>query len=116
MHELAICQALIGQVEAVARDHGGQPQRVWIRIGPLSGAEPALLRRAYPLAAAGSIAGAATLEIETTPIRVYCRRCDVESEASANRLLCVHCGDWRTRLVGGDELLLARVELSAPPA
>lgn len=116
MHELAICQALIDQVEAVAREHGGRPRMVWIRVGPLSGAEPALLRRAWPLAAAGSVAGAATLEIETTPIRVHCERCDADSDATANRLLCGLCGDWRTRLIGGDELLLARVELSAPPA
>jgi hydrogenase nickel incorporation protein HypA/HybF len=28
-----------------------------------------------------------------------------------NRLVCDHCGDWRTQLISGDELLLQRVIL-----
>jgi Zn finger protein HypA/HybF involved in hydrogenase expression len=28
-----------------------------------------------------------------------------------NRLLCASCGDFRTRIISGDELILQRVEL-----
>ena len=31
--------------------------------------------------------------------------------ATANRLVCGSCGDYRTQLVSGDELLLASLEL-----
>lgn len=112
MHELAVCQALIEQVEALARERGGRSVDViQVSIGPLSGVEPQLLRQAFPLAAAGSLAEAARLEIESLPVRVHCDACGGDSDASASRLVCRHCGNWRTRLLSGDELLLTRVEL-----
>jgi hypothetical protein len=40
--------------------------------------------------------------------------CGAESEAAPNRLLCAACGSHHTRLVSGDELLLAQVELAVP--
>jgi hydrogenase nickel incorporation protein HypA/HybF len=49
--------------------------------------------------------------IEATPVRVRCQRCGQETEASANRLLCGACGDYRTTLTAGDELLLVSVQL-----
>jgi hydrogenase nickel incorporation protein HypA/HybF len=115
MHELSICQALIDQVESVARQHGATGvERILLRLGPLSGVESALLLHAYPLAAVGTLAEGAALDIEPAAVRVRCSDCGTESEASPNRLLCADCGSFRTRLVSGDELLLARVELILP--
>jgi len=113
MHELSVCQALIGQVVNVAREHQATAVKtVNVRIGPLSGVEPDLLAQAFPLAAAGTVAEAAQLMIESLPIRVHCDKCGAETAAAANRLVCGACGDWHTRLVSGDEMLLASVELA----
>ncbi|RMG27940.1 MAG: hydrogenase maturation nickel metallochaperone HypA [Gammaproteobacteria bacterium] len=113
MHEFSLCRALLRQVEQVAREHGARRvDRIELRLGPLSGAEAALLRQAWPLAAAGTLAAAAELVIEPAPVVVRCTACGAETEAAPNRLLCGACGDWRTRLVSGDELLLAQLELS----
>jgi len=115
MHELSVCQSLLEQVERVAADHGAERvERIRVRIGPLSGVEADLLRSAYPLAAAGTIAEGAELDIEPAPVLVHCFTCGAETEATPNRLLCGACGDWHTRLVSGDELLLASLELSVP--
>jgi hydrogenase nickel incorporation protein HypA/HybF len=115
MHELAVCQSLLEQVERIAADHGAERvERILLRIGPLSGVEAPLLRNAYPLAAAGTIAEGATLDIEPAPVRVHCVTCGAETDAAPNRLLCGACGDWHTRLVSGDEMLLANLELSVP--
>ena len=112
MHELSICQALIEQVETLAREQGGRwVDVIEISIGPLSGVEPRLLRQAFPVAAAGSVAEAARLEIESLPVRVHCDACGSDSDASVNRLVCRQCGNWQTRLLSGDELLLTRVEI-----
>lgn len=114
MHELSICQALISQVEDIVRQYAGQQVRnVRLGIGPLSGAEPQLLKDAYPLACAGTGAEGSQLSIENLAVRVRCRSCGAESEASPNRLLCGACGDWHTDLLSGDELLLLQVELIA---
>lgn len=112
MHELSICQALIEQVARVARDNDAKRVvSIAITVGPLSGVEPRLLEHAYPLAAAGTVAEHASLVIETVPVRVRCRGCAAESEAQANRLLCAACGAWQVDVIGGEEMLLTRVEI-----
>ena len=112
MHEMAICQALLEQVEGMAQQHSARVIKVHLAIGPLSGVEPMLLERAYPVACAGTAAEDSELVIETAAVHVRCRRCGAESTASAQRLLCAECGNWQTELIGGDELLLMKVELS----
>jgi hydrogenase nickel incorporation protein HypA/HybF len=115
MHELSICLSLLDQVSEIAGQQGAtRVDRIHLRIGPLAGVEPALLHSAWPLAAAGTIADAAELVIESSPIRVSCVDCKAESTATPNRLLCGACGGFHTRLVSGDELLLARLEISIP--
>ena len=53
MHELSICNALLDQVERIAAERGAHSvAKIVLRIGPLSGVEPELLRNAYPLFAA----------------------------------------------------------------
>lgn len=115
MHELAVCQALLTEVERVAREAAGAGPlaRILVRIGPLSGVEPRLLERAFGVARAGTLAADATLCIEDASVRVECLECHRQSDASANRLLCAHCGHWRTRVVSGDELTLQRLEFGA---
>ena len=112
MHELAVCQGLMSQVEQIARREDAESvTRILLSVGPLSGVEPQLLADAFPIAAAGTVAENARLDIETQPIRVKCDTCGAETDARANRLLCGNCGDFRTRLVSGDEMLLMSLEL-----
>ena len=112
MHELAICRGIITQVTAIAAEHNAQHvDRIYLKIGPLSGVEPDLLRSAFPIASARSVASDAALVIQSLPIRVHCKSCHAESEVAINKIICGHCGDWQTELVSGDELLLERVEL-----
>jgi hydrogenase nickel incorporation protein HypA/HybF len=112
MHELAVCQGLMTQVEQIARRESAERvTRILLRIGPLSGVEPQLLAEAFPIAAAGSVAAGAELDIEPQPVRVRCLTCGEQTDADINRLLCAACGDYRTQLLSGDELLLASLEL-----
>ena len=111
MHELSICQALVAQVERIARERDARVTQVHVGIGPLSGVEARLLADAYPLACAGTAAEGSDLKVETAPVRVRCRLCGAESDATPNRLLCAACGEWRTDLISGDDMLLLRVTL-----
>lgn len=113
MHELSVCNALLEQVERIAEERGNSTVlRIVVKLGPLSGVEPELLRRSYPIAAAGTVAEHAELDIDTTGIVVRCTQCESESTVVANRLLCKKCGDFRTRVISGDELILQSVELA----
>lgn len=115
MHELSVCMALLDQVHSIAQDHGAiEVERILLQVGPLSGVEPSLLESAYPLAAAGTIAEFAVLDIELTEVIVRCIACGVETQVEANRLICGCCGGFRTRVIRGEEMLLAKLELMIP--
>jgi len=117
MHEMSVSLALIEQVERIAAERGARSVTViTVSIGPLSGIEADLLARAFPLAAAGTPAEHARLDIEQLDVTVSCSQCGAESPARANRLICGTCGDYRTRIVSGDEMILQRVELDVPAA
>jgi hydrogenase nickel incorporation protein HypA/HybF len=111
MHELSVCLALLRQIQSIAAEHRAQRiTRIELGIGPLSGVEADLLRNAWPIASAGTLAVDAELAIEETGVIVRCQTCKAETAASANRLICGQCGDYRTALVSGDEMMLQRVE------
>lgn len=112
MHELSLCQALLTQVETLARQHQAQKvSRIVVQVGPLGGVEPDLLSHAFTIARAETVAAEAELVLEMLPVRIRCQQCNTESEVEANHLCCRVCGDWHTQLLSGDELLLASVEL-----
>lgn len=115
MHELSVCQALLAQVETVAQQHQAtEVKQIIIQVGALSGLEPELLQQAFSIAQTLlPIAQHSTLQIETLPIRVYCADCDTETTAVVNRLTCGQCGNWKTQLVSGHELLLKSIDLIA---
>jgi hydrogenase nickel incorporation protein HypA/HybF len=112
MHELSICQSLIDQLDEIARRESAvRITSLLLRVGPLSGVVPELIADAFPIAAAGTAGEGAALNVETGGVRVRCRSCGAETDAEPNRLVCGTCGDFRTELISGDELLLVSVEL-----
>jgi len=112
VHELSVCQSTVSQVEEIAAKHSATGvSLIKLQIGPLSGIETTLLQQAFHIAKAGTIAEDARLEIEELPVRVQCKSCHTETDASTNRLVCSQCGDWQTTIISGDEMLLASIEL-----
>jgi len=114
MHELSVCLSLLEQVAAIAAERSAvSVVKIELDIGPLSGVEADLLRNAYPIAAAGTIAETAELIIHEDDIVVRCTDCGAETPAVANRLVCGACGDYRTQVVSGDAMILKSLELEA---
>ena len=117
MHELSVCLSILDQVRSIAAEHTAERvERIELRIGPLSGVEAELLRTAWPMASAGTIAVDANLQIDETQIVVRCDKCSAETPAVANRLVCGECGDFHTKVISGDEMILQRVELETGQA
>jgi len=115
MHELSVCLSLLEQVQAIAAERGAiHVTRIELKVGPLSGVEAELLRNAWPLASADSIAVNAEFIIEEAAILVRCSSCEAETAATANRLVCDACGDFHTTVISGNEMILQRVELETP--
>lgn len=116
MHELAVAQALLDQIEIAARPHGAVAvHAATIKVGPLSGVEPALLRRAFEVARLVRPTTTETiLMLETSEVVVSCSACGREGAASVGKLCCTHCSSPHTSLRSGDELLLMRIEMEMP--
>lgn len=112
VHEMSVCQALLVQVAEIARQRGAHSVcSVTIQIGLLSGIDPAQLRLAFAVMRVGSAAAAAELMIEMTAVEVRCLACGVRSATLVNRMVCRACGNFRTRVIAGDELRLLRIEI-----
>ena len=113
MHELSLCDDLLGQVVAIAAQNNAlSVESITVQIGALSGVEPLLLESAFALIKAGTVAEHAELILQTSPVIVLCQLCGTQSEVAANRLLCNACQSHETTLVSGDELILASVALN----
>jgi len=113
MHELSICQGIMSQVNEIAfQNQAIAIESITLRIGPLSGVEAPLLKQAFPFVAAQTIAENAELIIEELPVVILCKQCGSRSNVVPNKLICSQCGDYRTQLISGDEMLLASVELT----
>jgi len=112
MHELAVCQSLLVSVEQTAKsNHAQSVSNVYLSIGPLSGIEAPLLKRAWTIARVGTLAADAALVISAMPILIECSTCGHEGPAKANKLICENCHDWRVKLVSGDEMMLTSLDL-----
>lgn len=115
MHELSICHSIVSQAVAIAHEHQAESiATISLAIGPLSGVDINLLRQAFPFASAGTLAEDATLDAEALPLRIRCSQCNTETDATPNNLACSLCGNWQTKVISGDEMLITRIELDAP--
>ena len=113
MHELSLCDDLLGQVVAIAaKNNARSVESITVQIGALSGVEPMLLDSAFSMIKVGTVAEQAELILQTSPVIVLCRSCGTQSEVPANRLLCNACQSHETTLLSGDELILASVALN----
>jgi hydrogenase nickel incorporation protein HypA/HybF len=113
MHEWSIVEALLARVDDEVRARGAtRVHRLRVRLGALSGVEPALLASAYEAFRAGTACADAPLELVPGSARWRCTRCGVDVPA-AGALACPRCGA-RTTLAAGDEILLERIEMEVP--
>jgi hydrogenase nickel incorporation protein HypA/HybF len=113
MHELSICRSLIREADAVVREAAATAVlRVRVRVGPLSGVEPALLLAAWDAGRAGTRFADALLDVERAEIVVRCRECNHLGPAEPADLRCRRCGAASTTLSSGDECLLIGVDLT----
>ena len=116
VHELALLSSVVKAVENACSAAGSSEVKVVaLRVGALSGAMPAALDWAWPLAVAGSVAEGAELRLEEVPAAVWCTACNAEREIdSFYALRCPECGNPTANLVRGREFLVSYLELEVP--
>lgn len=113
MHEYSIGQSLMERILDEARARGATAvHRVRLTIGEVSGIEPDLLANAFSILKDRTICRDAVLDIERVPARWECPGCGT-AIAPGDVLQCPGCGE-PARLAGGDEIVLAQLEMEVP--
>ena len=111
MHELGLCEAIVGAIEKRAGDRDVASVRV--RVGRLHHVHPDAFEQSFEMAAAGGVARDARAELVLLPVRASCGACGAEIVAEEIPLACPECGSVDVELTGGDELVLESIEYRA---
>ena len=116
MHELAIVEALIEQVERELNRAGqhGRVERIDLSIGRLSGVSCDSLRFAFELLAPGTIAEGAEMAVEQPGAVCSCAACGAKTEIEEIAVRCPRCGSLEVTIEGGRDLLLQGIEVEDP--
>ena len=113
MHELAIVEALIDQVQQEL-DRAGQRGRVVqveVSIGRLSGVYPEAVRFAFGLLAAGTVVDGAAIVVEEPKPVCHCHVCSAREEIDDLVVQCPKCAADEITIEGGRDMMLQSIEI-----
>jgi hydrogenase nickel incorporation protein HypA/HybF len=108
VHELALVEEILKIVEEASG--GARVSRVVLQIGRLSAAMPEAIRFCFDLAAEGTVASGAALDIVEIPGRGRCRDCGAESVLESPLGRC-GCGGGDLDWIAGTELRVQALEV-----
>ena len=113
MHEMGLCEGIVEA--ALRRADGRRVTAVRVRVGghPV---DPDVVDQGFRLAAAGTLAEEASLDLVQEPMRLRCRRCrrDAPVEDHLAMVACPRCGALDIELTGDDRVLLESITVDAP--
>jgi hydrogenase nickel incorporation protein HypA/HybF len=113
VHELSIAQALVEQIEEAAREAGdGSVLSAHIIVGGLSGVDAEALRVAFPIATDGTRIADTRLDIEEDPAVIVCNACGSRTTPDFPFPVCTTCDSVDVTIEGGQNLMLASIELA----
>lgn len=115
MHEMGIANAVIEAVRAEAALHPeARFLKVGLRIGELAGVDPDALTFCFESLLRGTDLEPMALEIEPSPRRHRCPRCQGVFTVIEYETACPACGEKKTDCIAGDELEIAYLEMDEP--
>lgn len=112
MHEMSLCESLIGVIEAEARRQNfTRVKRIWLEVGPFSGAEPEAMRFCFDAAARDTLAEGAEFTIVPCQGRAWCLDCAAAVDIAERYDPCPRCGGHMLQVTGGEELRIRNLEV-----
>ncbi len=108
MHELGLCEAIVAAVLKRADGRRVSGARVRISGHPV---DPGVIDQGFRMAAAGTPAADALVEVVHEPASVRCRGCGESSTAAAvpNLVVCPRCGGLDIEVAAGHEAVLESI-------
>ena len=113
MHELSIAVSIVESVEENLPSPDERVEKVFLKIGAMSGVVKDALLFSFDIAAEDSQLSGAKIEIEEVPVVVRCSECGVETELGNPPIFkCKDCGRPTSDIKSGKELEIVSVALS----
>ena len=110
MHEFAIIQSVLKQLEEIAKENHLQSiSQVTLQIGKLRQIVPEFLQFAFETAAENSLAKNAKLIIEEVPIKMRCKSCNKEFTVKHHTYICPKCHAASLEILCGKEILIKNI-------
>ena len=110
MHEYSLIQSLVERAEAEAHKRSATAiHKLNVRIGEQAGVDVDLFKTAFVTFRDRTMCAGAELEVEVVPVKWECIECGKPIEAG-EPLHCPYCLH-PARMVGGDEIILDRIEM-----
>lgn len=111
MHEMAVIEGVLKLVVEAGEASGAEKVlKIRARMGEYSDIVPVILREYLEIAARGTIAEGAALELTRVPATVRCRECG-RTGGTDKRLACTFCGSRNIALVTGREFYVEDIEV-----
>lgn len=111
MHEMMIATELLGQLDALAREHGlGRITHVSVAAGEMRGVVPEALEMAFAEASRDTVANGAALELEIVPAQARCRLCGQIFQPTVDSFLCPGCKQADVEFLKGNEIILTSID------
>lgn len=113
MHDIESCRAILDIVDRESRKQNGRRVvRLKLSVGSLSGTNPEHLRDTLILCSRGTVAEGAELELVKRPAKIECLDCNNVFDTDAPGIPgCGKCRSSKTRIIGGDGVILESLEI-----
>ena len=112
MHEYSIVQSLLDSCEENAKANDAtKVTKVVVKIGVMSGVEPALLQTAFDTFKEETICHDAQFIINIQKVKILCNECQITSELEKNEYCCPKCQSTQLNILDGEEMYLMQLEL-----
>ena len=111
MHEMAITQSILNIAIREGQKAGAKRiTALKIKMGEYSDIVPVILREYFAVAAKGTLAEGAVLQLERVPVTVRCLGCGWEGPIDRMHLQCPACGGIELKLLTGREFYVESLE------
>lgn len=114
MHELGMCQSVVSAIEH--RANGREVAAVGVRAGTLLRVVDEAFTTSFRMAAAGTVAADAQVDLEVVPLAATCRSCGEAFTTDDPWPACPACDAVEVDREGGHELTLVWLRYRAEAA
>ena len=112
MHEAHLAEDLVEVAVAEAeKQNATRIRSVRFKVGKKFQVVPEALEMGFRMAAEGTIAQDAALEVIQVPLAGRCRGCEARVESDEPILVCESCGSTDVEVLQGNEMVLESLEV-----